>query len=456
MKSNNLMPAPRNFQLDFFRGLALMIIFINHMPFNPWFAYTPSRLGPSDAAETFVFLSGFAAAIAFGRSFQQAGIALGSVRVLFRCGQIYLAHIVLFLLMSVLLATVIAWDTGSAQWQMDNLHYFFEHTDEALLALVSLRYIPNFIDILPMYLVIMLWLPMVWALSRIHVTLALTFSVALYASAHYFGWELTADPLTGKAWYFNPFCWQLVFFTGFAFSSGWLPTPRFNHGLMWLCIAYVLFCYPLENAFGYSHLPWFATFREQWAPLLNKGHLGLLRYLHFLAMVYLVSHLMQRHAYVLQSKWVQPLIAMGQQSLPIFILGTCLSFLGGVLLDGRNADLIDSAWINLAGLGIMMVTAQLLNWLDREPWKNPIKQTGTTMHSVWPHQAMLTFSLLFLTIAPLLFLQAQPTDITLAAAPEPDLAISGLEELSQDNETLKTEEVVYQPQEQPIEVPETL
>ncbi|MDD2761906.1 MAG: OpgC domain-containing protein, partial [Methylomonas sp.] len=345
----NARPTPtRNLQLDFFRGLALMIIFINHMPGNPWFDYTPSRLGPSDAAETFVFLSGFASAIAFGRSFSQAGIGLGAIRVLFRCGQIYVAHLALFVLMASLFLAMNNLSFINAQWHLDNLHYFFDQTQAAVLALVTLKYVPNFIDILPMYLVIMLWLPMVWALSRIHTLLAMAFSLSLYLAAGHFGWELSADPLTGRPWYFNPFCWQLVFFTGFAFSSGWLPIPKPHRGLIGLCLLYVAFCYPLENPFGYSNLPWFAALRDDFEPLLNKSHLGILRYLHFLAMAYLVYCFMQKRQHWLQSGLARKVIAMGQQSLPIFMFGTCLAFLGGTILDGFHADLMTSAWINLA------------------------------------------------------------------------------------------------------------
>lgn len=456
MKSDTLSPSPRNLQLDFFRGLALMIIFINHMPFNPWFAYTPSRLGPSDAAETFVFLSGFAAAIAFGRTFRQAGIALGSVRVLFRCGQIYLAHLVSFLLMSTLVVIVTSWDATHATWHLDKLQYFFDHTQQALLALAGLRYVPNFLDILPMYLVILLWLPMVWALSQIHTMLAMGFSIALYASAHYFGWELTADPLTGRVWYFNPFCWQLVFFTGFAFSSGWLPIPAFRRSLMALCLAYVVFCYPLENAYGYDRLPWFAAFREHWEPLLNKNHLGVLRYLHFLAMTYLISHLMAKHSHWLNSKPAREIIALGQQSLPIFILGICLSFLGGVLLEGKQTGFIDSIWVNLAGLGVMMLSARLLNWLDQKPWKN-LNQPA--INRDWSKQLALVCTLVILTLAPLQLLQSPSADLTMAAAPvvaEPDVAIGGLQDLAVDAEHSNTEQVTFTPPETAIELPETL
>lgn len=451
MKSDIRLASPRNLQLDFFRGLALMIIFINHMPSNPWFAYTPSRLGPSDAAETFVFLSGFAAAIAFGRSFKQAGIGIGSVRVLFRCGQIYVAHIALFILMSSLFVWMTSQGFLGTHWQLDNLNYFFDRTQDALLALVSLQYVPNFIAILPMYLLIMLWLPMVWALSRIHVYLALAFSITLYLAAWSFGWELTADPLTGSHWYFNPFCWQLVFFTGFAFSSGWLPIPRFHSGLMWLCIAYAVFCYPLENAFGYQRLPWFAAWRDDWAVLLDKSHVGLIRYLHFLAMAYLVTLFMRSRQHWLQSGLAHKIIALGQQSLATFMFGTCLSFIGGMLLDGKQADFIYGSWVNIAGLGLMLLMAQLLNWLDQKPWKNLAENASPRHADNWSSQAMLAFSLLFLTITPLLFINKQSTELSITETPAAELTPP------QSNDSIiNTEETGFQPQDNKLELANTL
>lgn len=444
--------VPRNLQLDFFRGLALMIIFINHMPGNPWFAYTPSRLGPSDSAETFVFLSGFAAALAFGRSFSQTGIALGSIRVLYRCGQIYFAHILLFILMTSLFLCMNQLSFIHVQWQLDNLAYFFEQTPEAILALMSLKYVPNFINILPMYCVIMLWLPIVWTLSRIHTGLAMVFSLSLYWAAHYFGWELSADPLTGDPWYFNPFCWQLVFFTGFAFSSGWLPIPRPHRRLILLCLAYVIFCYPLENQFGYSRLPWFAELREKWEPLLNKNHEGILRYLHFLAMAYLVSSFMHTRQHWLRSKLALPIITMGQQSLPIFMLGTCLSCAGGMLLNGTHADLIDSLWVNLAGLGLMILTARFLSWLEQKPWQNPMTAPPLLLRGAWPKQVMLACSLLSLSIAPMMLVStpAQQAPLEMATA-TPDVVIA-----SPDEPILESEAVVYMVPAEALDIPDPL
>jgi hypothetical protein len=87
----------RDTRLDFFRGLAMFIIFIAHLPLNPWNNSIPARFGPSDATEMFVFCSGFASAIAFGGTFLRHGFAIGTLRILQRCWQVYWSHVGLFL-----------------------------------------------------------------------------------------------------------------------------------------------------------------------------------------------------------------------------------------------------------------------------------------------------------------------------------------------------------------------
>ncbi len=451
MKPEPQIASPRNLQLDFFRGLALMIIFVNHMPGNPWFHLTPSRLGPSDAAETFVFLSGFAAALAFGRSLSQAGIALGSLRVLQRCAQIYLAHLALFILMTCLYAATYSLDMPAAHAQFDSLDYFFDRTREAVVALISLRYVPNFIDILPMYLVILLWVPMFWALSRIHIALSMVFSIGLYLTARRLGWELPADPASGRVWFFNPFCWQLIFFTGFSMGSGWLPIPGRHRGLIWLCVLLALFCFPLENPLGYHYFPWFADLRLRWSPWLDKSHLGLFRYAHFLTIAYLVRVLTINRQHWLRTRLAYQVVAMGQQSLPIFILGTGLSFIGGLMLDGHNADLGVSGLINLAGMGLMILSARTLNWLDQKPWKLADRRSDTTISIAWPRQAAMALGLLVLSIAPLQLLQSEQDTAELAVAPSADLVIT----LPEDQPP-KSEEASFQPKDNSLESSDTL
>ena len=59
----------RDARLDVFRGLALVIIFIDHLPDNFWSQYTLGRWGVSAAAEGFVLIAGIAAGLAYGAYF---------------------------------------------------------------------------------------------------------------------------------------------------------------------------------------------------------------------------------------------------------------------------------------------------------------------------------------------------------------------------------------------------
>ena len=86
----------RDLRLDFFRGIAMFIILVAHIQ-SDWLAlWIPARFGFSDATEMFVFCSGMASAIAFGRVFREQGLLVGTARVLYRMWQVYWAHIGLF------------------------------------------------------------------------------------------------------------------------------------------------------------------------------------------------------------------------------------------------------------------------------------------------------------------------------------------------------------------------
>ena len=84
---------PRDVRVDFFRGAALLIIFVAHVPGNWLGNWIPARFGMSDAAHMFVFISGYAAAIAFGGTFVRHGFVAGTARIAMRCLQLYGAHI---------------------------------------------------------------------------------------------------------------------------------------------------------------------------------------------------------------------------------------------------------------------------------------------------------------------------------------------------------------------------
>src|SRR5262245_59346697 len=74
--------AGRDFRIDFFRGLALYMILIDHIYLNPLAKLTYQRFGFSDAAEIFVFLSGVSCGIAYYPLLMKRGpIALAKVLI---------------------------------------------------------------------------------------------------------------------------------------------------------------------------------------------------------------------------------------------------------------------------------------------------------------------------------------------------------------------------------------
>jgi len=77
-------PGQRDLRLDFFRGLSLLMIFIDHIPGNFLSHLTLHSIAFSDAAEVFVFISGYAAALAYGRLFTSKGFRIAVVHIYHR------------------------------------------------------------------------------------------------------------------------------------------------------------------------------------------------------------------------------------------------------------------------------------------------------------------------------------------------------------------------------------
>jgi len=110
-----MMPGKRVDAIDFWRGFALLTIFIDHVPDNAFQHITFKNFGFSDAAELFVFLSGVSVALAYGTRFFQCE-AWGAVRaVLRRAFTLYWVQALTSLLIIGLFAFAAGW------WDNDDL-----------------------------------------------------------------------------------------------------------------------------------------------------------------------------------------------------------------------------------------------------------------------------------------------------------------------------------------------
>lgn len=382
----------RDPRLDFYRGLAMFIIFLAHVPSNWWALWIPARFGFSDATEMFVFCSGMASAIAFGGSYARRGWVIGTARVTYRVWQIYWAHLALFFIAATLLAAIDHFgDFDKIYIGSLNLWKFFADPGPQLIGLFTLTYVPNFFDILPMYMVLLLMMPVMMALSRVNlwlvagaVALIWFFAQGRLLDALGLGGlhlELPAEPWSNRPWFFNPFGWQLVFFTGFALMLGWLPAPPVNRNLiiaaLAIVISFIFFSHFAIRILQFEWLPAWRLANREW---ITKTDFGILRYVHFLALAYLgwVAAGLGGHRLriegdgfgaMLARKVVALITKVGQQSLAVFLTSLVLALFAGFVLDVAGRSNFVFLVLNLTAFAVLIATAYLVGWYKSQPWK---------------------------------------------------------------------------------------
>ncbi len=203
----------------------MFIIFIAHCRGNVLWDYIPARFGISDAANMFVFVSGMTAAIAFGGTFLSRGWPIGALRILYRCMQLYAAQLGMFFVTAMVVAAGTRIFARHRLRRAGAIAALLRRPRGALIGLFTLTYVPHYLDILPLYIVVLAMVPVAMALARVSHWLVLAASLALYAGAWAFQLNFPANADDQAMWFFDPFAWQLIFFTGFALRRGWIKVP---------------------------------------------------------------------------------------------------------------------------------------------------------------------------------------------------------------------------------------
>jgi hypothetical protein len=356
----------------------MFIILIAHITNNPWTLWIPARFGFSDATEMFVFCSGMASALAFGAVFARAGWLMGTLQIAFRVWQVYWVHLGVFFVTLVLMLALNATQVFPRdEVRALNLYPFLNNTGPNLIGLMTLTYVPNYFDILPMYLVILALIPVMVALARVDVRLALGFSVLLWVAGST-GLNLPAELWfangSDRTWFFNPFAWQLVFFTGFALMAGWLPAPPVRPWLVGLALAVVVLSVPFawHKVIGASGFV--QDWRMQWSVLFDKSDFGILRYVHFLALAYLAwvaagpgGARLRREGFA--GAVVAVVSQVGQQSLAVFAASMVLARVLGAVLNLAGGGALAALAVNLAGFAAVIAVARSTAFFKRKPWK---------------------------------------------------------------------------------------
>lgn len=353
----------------------MFIILIAHIPYDWWALWIPARFGFSDGAEMFVFCSGMASALAFGSLIRTHSIWTGVARVSFRVWQIYWAHIGMFLAtVAVLLAGDKLLDTGIVYTQRLWVEPFLEDPTTYLPALLTLRYVPGLFDMLPMYVAVLCLLPIVATLGNINRFYAGAFVLGLWLLSTTNLVDLPANPATDDVWFFNPFGWQLVFYTGFAFAMGWITPPPIRQRYVLIALAIVVISVPLAYYRIYEAVPEVKALREQLTPFWDKTDYGIFRYIHFLSLAYIAYAAVGeggRRLFVdgIAGRIVNIFRLVGQQSLAVFMVSIVLSQILGMAFDVLGRNHWTMLVVNLFGCACLVVVAQVVTWYKSEPWR---------------------------------------------------------------------------------------
>jgi hypothetical protein len=366
----------RDLRLDFFRGLALILIFIDHVPENVLSYFTLQAAGFYDAAEMFIFISGYTAALVYGGRLASKGALYATAQVLRRAWQLYVAHIFLFVLFTAEVSYTAATFKNPMYTEEMRVADFLDEPHIAVVKALLLQFQPTFLDILPMYIVMLLIFPAVLLGMQRHPFWVLFPSVLVYAAIQIFGISVPAYP-EGHVWYFNPLAWQFLFIAGALLgnpSAGSIlrALPRFVYPLAVAVFAAALLVKLSWTLHGLWD-PFPGLFLKELWPV-NKNNLSPTRLIPFFATVLLVAIWVPRDARFLRSRIVRPLLRCGQQSLEIFCLSILLSALGHFILSEYDSGILTQLVVNAVGIAAMFLTARLIDWykrLDRMPTPQP-------------------------------------------------------------------------------------
>jgi hypothetical protein len=358
----------RDTRFDLFLGIATWSLFLDHIPndFVNWI--TIRNFGFSGAADAFVFVIGYTVSLTYAGIMLERGTLVGATRMFKRAWQLYAAYIVLFAIYIVTIG-----DTA-ARYAAPDLFYQFNIAglvDQPIWiighGLLLQSRVLN-LDVLQLCILLMGCLPVVLWLMLRSPGFTLAGSVVLYFAARHFEWNLASYP--DGVWYFNPFCWQLLYVFGAwcaleGSRKDWsfLKSPV----LLYLGIAYLVFALVMTMAgrfpeFGSMFPSWlFDTFNPN-----DKENLAPYRVLHFVVIAFFVTRFMSKDWHGLQWPIFQPLIVCGRQSLSVFCVGVFLSFAARLALVTGSGSPLAQLLVSGFGIAIMTLVARYITWSKQQ------------------------------------------------------------------------------------------
>jgi hypothetical protein len=356
------MATGRRLELDAMRGLMLVWIALTHLP-TAASAWVNQPFGFVGAAEGFIFLSALFTGRIYFRIAERDGYGAMTRKLWGRTLRLYGYH-ALLLAFAFLVAVPIAshGDRPGLHNLMD--FYFTAGAKQAVTEAALLIYRPPLLDILPMYIIFLLFTSVAILLARRTGWKAILWTSFGFWVLAQFGFRSaehtfmmryipTRIPIHEMG-SFDLWAWQFLWFVGLWLGVRWaqgnLPIETWARRAVVPMAVIAVVCFIIRQKV--THGLQLGAFEF----LFDKWHLGLLRMLDFAA----VAALLIVSQSVTKRAAIRPLVLLGQSSLQVFCVHLLFCFAGLTLMG--NASMLDG-WRQVALLTMtftaMLVTAKI-------------------------------------------------------------------------------------------------
>ncbi len=354
------LPRPRSIEVDFFRGIVLIVIVLDHIPGSVLQHLMLHAYALCDSAEVFVCLGGYASAAAYGAVLSKRGERAAHNRFYKRCWEIYRAYLLTALLTLLSGAILQRLHLNQPMVSLTGWPMFSSAPIKEALEIATLRNQPYLSSVLPMYVLFAITVPFVVPLARKSPLSALSLSIAVWLAAVPLARLFAIDDVSD--WAFNPFAWQLMFVIGILCRERPVPEhvqqSRAGRWLTRLAIAAVL-------AFAVVKL----FILTQPLPGHLKQNLSIERVINFLAIAWLAARLVSNGFIANLARKAPAVVKVGQTGLVCFVGGTLIS----LIVDTATPHSLSGLSHGLAALAgdCVAIIAVLLLARFWSEWKGP-------------------------------------------------------------------------------------
>lgn len=356
----------RDTRIDVFRALALLSIFINHIPGTIFEHVTHKNLGFSDSAEAFVLISGIAVGLAYGSKFEPGNRFLMTLKAWRRAATLYSTHILTTIATLTIFCAAGLYLKRPDFMSFINIGPLMDQPAKALIGLATMGHQLGYNNILSMYGVLLLMLPLFLMIASVSISAMVAVSGILWLVSGVYQIAPPNYPTDG-VWFLNPLSWQFLFVIGIA---GIMHVRRggtiaFNKYLFGLSVAYILIAlvwvrWPLWGIDTSLGLPMVVTG-------FDKTFLSLTRLAHVLALAYVIVSV-PALSNLARTSPDHPLAILGKHSLPVFVAGTILAMVAQVVKVMNPGGLLDDTLLIASGIMAQFALAYYLEWLPRIGW----------------------------------------------------------------------------------------